>query len=309
MESIKNVLVGLDLSELDSTLIKFSALIANSFDTEKVTFVNIIKNLEIPDDVLKEFPDMKKNALKDRKEQLRVRVSTDFKPKKEIKTDFLVKAGRGAKSILAISEKLDIDLIVLGRKIILPGEGVLATRLARRANCNLLIIPEGKSLKMNKFLIPVDFSEYSKLAIEKGVEIANRYKGDIEITAQNVYSVPTGYHYSGKSYEEFGELMKKYAKENYAKFMDKIDLKEAKIKPIFSLDINDNLISDIYDLAHVTHPDCIIIGAKGRTATAAIFLGSFAEKLISTEMIYPLMIVRPKGKNTGFLDYFKEISK
>ncbi len=309
MESIKNVLVGLDLSEMDETLIKFSALVADASDAECFTFVNIIKNLDIPDDVLKEFPDIKKNALREREKQLRESVNTHFKSKRQTKIDFLVQAGRGAKSILEITGKLDIDLIVLGRKMVSSGDGVLATRLARRASCNLLIIPEGKDLKMNKFLIPIDFSEHSKLAIEQAIEIANRYKDDIELIAQNVYSVPAGYHYSGKSYEEFADVMKKHAEKDYAKFMKTIDAKGAKINPIYSLDINDNMISDIYDLANEIHPDCIIIGAKGRTATSAIFLGSFAEKLISTEMKYPLMIVRPKGKNAGFIDFFKEISK
>lgn len=309
MEVIKNVLVGLDLTELDDTLIQFSALVADSSDAQQFTFVNIIKNLDIPDDVLKEFPDLKKNALKEREDQLKAKVKLYFQSKKDVKVDFMVKAGRGAKSILELSSKLDIDLIVIGRKMTLPGEGVLATRLARRASCNLLIIPEGKELKMNKFLVPIDFSEHSKLAIEKAVEIADRYDGDIEVIAQNVYSVPAGYHYSGKSYEEFAEVMKKHAMKDYDKFIKKINTKSTVINSVYNLDINDNLISDIKDLANVIHPDCIIIGAKGRTATTAIFLGSFAEKLITTDMKYPLMIVRPKGKNAGFIDYFKEISK
>jgi nucleotide-binding universal stress UspA family protein len=309
MEPIKNVLVGLDLSVLDDTLIQFAALIADASDAENITFVNIVKNLDIPDDVLKEFPDMKKNALNEREKQLKEKVAHYYKPNRRANISFLVKAGRGAKAILETCGKLDIDLIVLGRKITLSGDGVLATRLARRASCNLLIIPEGKELKLSKFLIPIDFSHHSNLAINKAIEIADRYEGDIEITAQNVYSVPAGYHYSGKSYEEFAEVMKKHAEKDYAKFMKKVDTKGIKINPIYNLDINDNLISDIHDLANVIHPDCIIIGAKGRTATTAIFLGSFAEKLITTDMKYPLMIVRPKGKNAGFIDYFKEISK
>lgn len=309
MEAIKNVLVGLDLSKLDHTLIQFSALVADSSDAEQFTFVNIVKNLDIPDDVLKEFPDLKKNALREREDQLKEKVKLHFNSKNDVKISFIVKAGRGAKSILELSSKLDINLIVIGRKISMTGEGVLATRLARRADCNLLIIPEGKELKLDKFLVPVDFSEHSKLAIEQAVKIAERYDGDIEVIAQNVYSVPVGYHYSGKSYEEFAEVMKKYAKKDYEKFISKIDTRGIKINSIYSLNINDNLISDINDLANVIHPDCIIIGAKGRTATAAIFLGSFAEKLITTDMKYPLMIIRPKGKNTGFIDYFKELSK
>ena len=54
-----------------------------------------------------------------------------------------------------------------------------------------------------------------------------------------------------------------------------------KISEVYSQDVNDNLASDIYDLADQIHPDFIIIGAKGRTAAAALFLGSLAEKMVN----------------------------
>jgi nucleotide-binding universal stress UspA family protein len=49
----------------------------------------------------------------------------------------------------------------------------------------------------------------------------------------------------------------------------------------------------------------IIIGAKGRTAAAALFLGSFAEKMIQAELKYPLLVARPKGKIAGLMDLIK----
>ena len=310
MEKTKNVLVCLDCTEVDNSIIQYAAFIVDHSYADKVTFINIIKNLDIPDDVLKEFPDIKKNALKERKEQLSVSIKTHFNPTKKISKSLKVIAGREAKAILEFCDKEDIDLIVIGRKNIdKEDSNVLATRLARRASCTLLIVPENSERKLNKILIPIDFSEYSKMAVQKAIEIASIYEEKVEITAQNVYSVPTGYHYSGKSYEEFAEVMKKNSEKDYAKFIRKINTKDIDITPIYNLDINDNLISDILDLAQVLQPNCIIVGAKGRTATAALFLGSFAEKLVNAKPNFPLLIVRPKGKNVGFIDYFKDLSK
>lgn len=310
MEITKNVLVCLDASSLDEMIIQFASFIADNSYAEKITFINVIKNLDIPDEVLKEFPDMKKNALKERKDELNLKLKQWFAPKNKLSMSLKVIPGRGAKTVLEISQKEDIDLIVVGRKTMAEGSsGILPTRLARRASCNILIIPEGSQPKLDKILIPIDFSQYSIMAVEKAVEVADRYDGKVEITAQNVYCVPTGYHYSGKSYEEFAEVMKKNAQKDYTKFIKKIDTKSVEIKPIYNLDINDNLLSDIVDLAKVLSPNCIVVGAKGRTATAALFLGSFAEKLVNAHLEFPLLLVRPKGKNVGFIDYLKDISK
>ena len=47
MTEIKNILVALDLSEIDNTLIKYASFIAESLQVEKVYFVHNIKKYEI----------------------------------------------------------------------------------------------------------------------------------------------------------------------------------------------------------------------------------------------------------------------
>ena len=58
MYPIKKVLIGLDLSDLDQTMIQFADFLAERSNVEDVHFLYVIKNLQIPQDVLKEFPDM-----------------------------------------------------------------------------------------------------------------------------------------------------------------------------------------------------------------------------------------------------------
>ena len=55
------------------------------------------------------------------------------------------------------------------------------------------------------------------------------------------------------------------------------------------------------------HADAIVIGAKGRTDTTAIFIGSSAEKLIHIDSTIPIMIVRPKGRRAGIIELLKDI--
>ncbi|MDH5368029.1 MAG: universal stress protein [Cyclobacteriaceae bacterium] len=310
MESIKTISVCLDKSAMDETLIKFTSFIVDNSLAEKVCFINAIKNLDIPKEILKEFPDMKKNAIKERTEYIKAEIKQHFKPQKKVDTNFIIKGGREAKTILEIIESNNSDLTIVGRKVGIKSEGgVLPLRLARRATCSLLIVPEGTTPKMDKVLLPVDFSENAKLSVQRAIEMAALHKDKVEILAQHIYSVPTGYHYSGKSYQQFAEIMKDHSKSDYANFIKTIDTKGVSIEPIFGLNDNDNIISGIVDMSKKVHPDFIIAGAKGRTATSALFIGSFAEKLIHAEIPYPLFIVRPKGQNAGILDYLKKISK
>ncbi|WKV10691.1 universal stress protein [Marivirga harenae] len=307
MYPIKKVIIGLDLSDLDKTMVEFADFLAKASAVEDVYFVNVIKNLYVPKEVLKEFPDMVENAIKERKSEMEKNFEKFSTGEHKANFHFHVQTGKIADSILKFTKEKDIDLIVMGRREKAAESGSLAQRLARRAACSLLIIPEGTTPKMDKILVPSDFSEHSKLALEEALNIAQLIDGSTEITVQNVFTVPTGYHYTGKTFEEFTEVMKKNAVKNYKKFISSIDTKGIKLKAVYSQDTNEDVTTDMIDKAHQINANAIIVGAKGRTATTAFFLGSIAERLIQLDNDIPLMIVRPKGKNAGFLEFLKEL--
>lgn len=306
MYLIKKMIVCLDQTSLDQTLIQHAAFIARVNQTKKIYFVNVIKNLSIPKEVLQEFPNLVENMVNERHEAMESAVKQFFPDPKGVSLNYIVKEGSLSKKILKLSEEKSADMILIGRKIKLPGSGVASLRLARRASCSLLIVPEFSPAKLDIMLVPSDFSEYSKDALEEAIMIASKH-GNVEIVCQNVFSVPSGYHFTGKSYEEFTEIMRMHAEINYKKFIRKIDTKGIKITPIYTQDSNDDVAKEIVSKAKEVGADGIIIGAKGRTAATALFIGSIAERLIRSNDEIPLLVTRPKGKNAGILDYILEI--
>ena len=58
MYLIKKMIVCLDQTSLDKTLIQYAAFIAKVNQTKKIYFVNVIKNLSVPKEVLEEFPNL-----------------------------------------------------------------------------------------------------------------------------------------------------------------------------------------------------------------------------------------------------------
>lgn len=307
MYQIKKLIVCLDQSELDVTIVKFASFISKVNQTKKIYFTNVIRNLNIPKDVLEEFPHLIDNMVEERKMQMKGIVDKTFGDQENVEFSYVVKEGQLSKKILKLAHEKSADMILVGRKVNLPGTGVVSQRLARRASCSLLIIPENSVPKMDKLLVPSDFSDYSKDAMEEALMIVEKYGGNAEIVCQNVFTVPSGYHFTGKSYKEFTAIMLMHAEINFKKFIRKIDTKNIKITPVYTQDEDDDPVEDIISKAKEIKADSIIIGAKGRTAATALFIGSMAERLIQLNDQFPLLVTRPKGKNAGILDYILEI--
>ena len=306
MINTKRILIGLDHTEMDSTLIEYARLLIDVLPIETLIFVNVIPNLNIPEEVLKEFPDLIDKVLNEREQEIRIKVEQNFADT-TVELLYNIKADVPTKFIMEYGDEIDADLIMIGRKKTLPSSAVTIPRLARRANCNLLIVPEGTTLSFKTICVPIDFSEYSKLTLQHAIEIGTKTNPPSEIICQHVYNVPTGYTHIGKTYEEFADIMRKNAEKTFKDLIKKIDTKGLSIKPVFSLESKNDISINICELATEIQANLIIIGAKGRTATAALFIGTFAEKLVHVVQDIPVFIARPKGQNKGILDYLKEL--
>jgi nucleotide-binding universal stress UspA family protein len=312
IEPIKNILICLDHTETDHDLLTFARFIINSAKTvEKVTTVNILKSLNVPSEILKEFPDLRKNAVSERINDL-TNIMEEHLGDKEVQKEVMVNTGSALKNILKVIEEKSIDLVLIGKKARANGTGVLTQRMGRRCPVTLLIVPSGSTHKISdreakhNVLVPIDFSEYSYLAIERAVEVAKNYT-NTEIFAQHVYHVPVGYHYAGKSKEEFAEIMKLNAQKQFKKFIAKCDCNNLKINEEYTLDDNENIVEDIHNFAKKINATGIVFGSKGMTTASSYFLGSTAEKLIKIDTEFPLMVVRRAGEYKGIMHLIQKL--
>ena len=101
--------------------------------------------------------------------------------------------------------------------------------------------------------------------------------------------------------------MRMHEEIKYDKVICKIDTKGNIMWAGYTEDVSDDPVEEIVAKAKEIGADGIIIGAKGRTAATALFIGSMAERLIQYNDSIPLLVTRPKGKNAGILDYILEI--
>ena len=304
MYAFNNLMVGLDFTSMDRTLIEYTASIVERIDPTRIYFVHVQPNLDIPDEA-REFllqPDVPvdEQLAADMKDE----VAKYFVNAQDYEIHYEVIEGRPTREMLRWAHIKQIDLLIMGRKLRRDGSGVVSEILARKVMCSVLFVPDGASFHLDRLLVPVDFSEYSKMALEEAAVIVGHNPNAVVHTAY-AFQLPSGYYYSGKTAEEFSEILKNNAMQRFEKFT--AEFSNLKLEPSFQLDPHDNPAEFLHERAQAVKADLIIAGARGRSMAAAFLLGSVTEKLLRLDTDIPLLIVKRKDKAFNIWDTIKAI--
>lgn len=298
MYQFKRLLVALDLTKMDEVLINYASFLAKKTQAEKVYFFHIAEDFKIPEEVKRDYPNLLAPTDEALSKIIEDTIQTHWKSGFECEKVVELKEGNPADQLLKWIDNKEIDMVVMGRKQSLKGAGVLPQKITHLAHSSVMLVPENASFSVENVVVPLDFSKHSKLAIDNSMNLSGN--SDTKLDFVHVYSVPTGYHKTGKSFEEFAEIMKGNAQRDYQDFLKKFDI-ENNLKCALVLN-NDNSPSDeIFEYAEKKGADLIIMGSKGRTGLASILLGSVASKVISYDTNIPLLIVKEKEENMGFI--------
>lgn len=300
MYRFREILIALDLSSTDDNLIKYGLSVANVVDAEEVIFMHVAKDTDLTQ--VAEDEDGNRVTLKEKYEhQINKTINSYLKLSPNVRTITEVIAGDPLTVMLQASKEQKVDLIIVGRKSVGEGSGKVSRSLTRRALCSVLSVPFNAKAELKRVILPIDYSEFSRMAIEKAISFA-KMRPDIEIICLNIYTLPQGYLSSGKSEDEFADIMRKNSEKRFNHFMKQFDLEGVNINPYFQLDTNNFFAKIIFNVALVNDADLIIIGSRGRTTMAAAFLGSTTEKLLKQNISIPTMILKKRRNNLGFFE-------
>lgn len=179
-------------------------------------------------------------------------------------------------------------------------------KIAELSSCSILFVPKHADIKIDNLVVAMDFSQNAESALEQALHIAEAGE-NVNVYGHHVYQVPHGYYKTGKSYEEFADIMLANAKKDAQKFYKKYNIPETKCIMTYSLTEDDKIHDELNAFAEKQNADMILIGSRGRTAAASILLGSVAEKLLHYDNNIPLFIVKNKKENMGFLEALLKI--
>lgn len=303
MLPIKRVLVALDLTDMDETLISYTSYLNSVMNFDKVYFFHVARNLELPENLTEKYPDLLAPTDEALEDLIKGHVDKFFKGDTE--TSIQVLEGNPGDKILRWSDIKEIDLMVVGKKSSLKGSGQLPNNLAKFGHCSLLAVPENAENNITSVMVAMDFSNSSKGVLDEAIKIADETGAHLVI--QHTYVVPIGYHKSGKSYEEFSEIIKGHAQNQADKILKEKGLTQEKCTVSLSLD-DDNEPSDkIFADAQHHHVNLLMVASKGRTGISNILMGSVADKILNYKSSIPILVVKSKRENFGFIDALLKI--
>jgi nucleotide-binding universal stress UspA family protein len=307
MYQFKRILVALDQTDNDKILFQFVSHICSKIEIDKVYFIHVTKTLEWPPEIIEKYPDclapIDENIHQIIQEQISTYLAKDLIPDSEI----LVFDGNPEEVLLKEVNIKEIDLLVMGKKSIDHGTGRTARRMANLAQCSVALISNSfqDALKTEfAMMVSVDFNDSSVNAAKMAEMI--RSANNAKMLLHHVYRVPSGYHYSGKSFDDFAEIMKNNAQDKMNNLVNNAQLEKAKYKQIYTLDTKNNIARKISETAEKEKVHLIVVGSKGRTKIASVFLGSTAEQLV-THTDKNILIVKDKMNNMDLLSYLTDV--
>lgn len=306
MKSVKRMMVALDMSDMDKTLVHYTYFLADALELDAVDFVHVYAEQdEISQQMLSELnlaagPEI---GFKEWVDECCAAQSIELQ---RTKLSIHLLTGSPLYELLRYARDSDTDMIMVGAKNHKGGTGILSARLARKAPCSVMYIPEDAPHSLKRVMLPTDFSGYSKLAFDELRLLKEEYP-DLEIIAQHVYRVPLGFYKTGKSYEEFSGIMSDNSKKLFDAFIRQHKLEDLNLIPRFTLDDDKNPADKIIAVAEAEKIDLLVVCAKGHTRASSILLGSTTEKVLRLDKHIPVMILKEKGETLSLLDIILQL--
>lgn len=300
MYRYKKIMVHLNLDKHDEKLIKHAGFISKMAKSDEICFVHVADTLNIPEEIKKIYPELASPVDEAVENRMKETVKTYFRGDPETQTTFKVFEGPLLGILISCSKEYDIDLLIAGQSEDKSSEMfTLSEKLARKAFCSVLIIPRNRKAFLEKIVVAVDFSDNSLNALDVGSAFA-KAAGLEHIYILNTYRIPKGFFKTGKSYEDFADIMLENAKSKLKALLPKANLKSVGIKPYFRQ--TDNVVEGVNRFSDEIDADLVVVGARGRSGDiAAILLGSVTEGLIRN-LNRPLLAVKEKGEGLNILE-------
>ena len=149
-------------------------------------------------------------------------------------------------------------------------------------------------IKFDRILVPTDFSDFSRPAMQYGYDIAARFGAELHllhivpdpamlVPEAAAFSVETMQAQSESLVKEAETMLKKLPPDGWEN--DKPVVREVRVGAAFM---------EIIDYARENSIDLIVIGTHGRSGLMHILMGSVAERIVRKAPC-PVLTVKPEG--------------
>ncbi len=285
MQDLKKWMVGLDLSDLDKHLIKYTWEISRVFKPEEIIFTHVKTRSDIPD----RFRSGEDTSRDDILKLIEADVNEVFKGEENVKCE--VHEGTPYFDLWRETYLHHTDLFLIGEKNIESGRKIVPEKFVRKSFCSVLFVPH-VTHKIEKIWVPVDFSDNSKMAIETAMAFKNFYPKS-HVICHHVFETPSIDLVDADLRKEYVDHFREESIKQFNDFTSNIagsENLELKLTPWLYADVSDHIKED----AEENLADIIVMSSGGKSRVTSLFLGSSSSELIKLEKKIPLLIMKQK---------------
>jgi nucleotide-binding universal stress UspA family protein len=289
--NLKSILVPVDFSPFSDNAVDYALFLAEKF-CAKITLFHAITLFHEEFEEDEHFEAFKELVEKKEKEcAQRLGSHCTVGEGKGVSIESVMSRGFSAADlILDHIAQNDGDLVVMGThgrtglsKWLI---GSVAHKVIRHSSVPLVTIhKEYKKHKIKNVLVPVDFSDYSKQAVEYGIEIAKTFGAKLHF----LFVVTKGDHeeYYNVAWEPFLKANPHFKKDIKQRLIDFTGLSKA--EAIYDV-VEGKAHQEINEYAEGHRMDLVVMGRHGTGALEHLLMGSTTERVVQTSP-FPVLTV------------------
>lgn len=294
---IKKILVPVDFSECSNKAVEFAMHFGDKFNAH-ITLLHIVSLFH--EDVNEESRLHDFESVIQKREQWingKLKEHENTADQHEVKIDSVLLRGfTTADKILEYIQENNFDLVIMGShgrtgiKHLLQGS--VSEKVVRLSKIPVLTIHHStKNYDPKIILVPIDFSKFSKIAVERAQFFARLFNAKIiflHIIEQVIH--PAFYAANIESVFQIDPGLKKRTFNKLKEFVDLVEIKSE------YLVLEGKAYKEIVETAKKKKVDLIVMGTQGLTGLDYFLMGSTAERVVRLAECSVLTVARSGNK-------------
>lgn len=297
LQPIRKVLICLDLTDIDLSLIRYASDLSRALLIEQIIFFHGIQAYSLPDAARKDFPDVE-TELKDMiNESIQKSVKSCFGKDARWQVVIQVIYEDAAQAVVDYSGGKEIGLTVIGQKYGKDRQANYGHKIAALADSDVLIVPQDARPSKSPIMCAVDFSDASIRAFERALDISRSLLAPLICYA---ISDPSHAYFPASTLRSYKSETRRSAKA-FEKFLTSYGLSPDQVP--CRIEVTDqvrheNEAEKIYAATLQEKAGLIVVGASGEKEKTTSLLGHLCESFRLMEKEMPVMIVQSKSRKT-----------
>jgi hypothetical protein len=278
--SIRRIMLALDMTYMDDLLLKYVLFLSDAMGTIECLYLCHNIRFDFPEKAPEVLRQLNKPLPELLEEKIRRKTADSLKG-----VNFEVHVAQEedtAECLKKWQKDFGADLVVFGKKVTYDGSGYLIERVMNlRIPAHLMVLPETAAHKMDKVLVPVDFSKKSAHALSKALEWGKKLNATVH--CQHVFAVPKIYF----PYVPVKDLKKETSDQSvraWERFRKKYFPGES-IEMTFSFHSDRSVAQSIYDHALGSQSDMVLVPSEKSIVPSTVM------HLLKIDLNIPMMII------------------